>query len=111
MRGDSLFNNLICPQQQRRRDHEAESLGGLEVDDQFELTGLFDGKVVWLCAFEDLVDVDGGTSTQISKARPERYEASSLREILVNGRRRQSVADRRGRGGARLALLLFQHAL
>jgi len=35
-----LFNNLIRPQQQRRRDGEAERLGGLEVDDQLELRSL-----------------------------------------------------------------------
>ena len=31
------FNHLIRPQQQRRRDREAERLGGLQVDDQFEI--------------------------------------------------------------------------
>src|SRR5882724_2526296 len=32
-----LLNDLIRPPQQRRRDREAEGLGGLEVDDQLEL--------------------------------------------------------------------------
>src|SRR5262245_22357326 len=35
-RGDSLYD-LIRPQQQRRRDREAEGLGGLEVDDELAL--------------------------------------------------------------------------
>ena len=37
-----LFDDLIRPQQQRRRNREAERLGGLEVDDEFELRGLLD---------------------------------------------------------------------
>ena len=40
-----LFDHLIRPRQQRRRDREAEGLGGLEVDDQLELRGLFDRKI------------------------------------------------------------------
>jgi len=34
--GFDSFDQLIRPQQQRRRDGEAERLGGLEVDDQLE---------------------------------------------------------------------------
>src|SRR5215467_7542263 len=45
-----LFNDLIRPQQQRRRDGEAERLGGLEIDDQLELVGLLDGQVAGLGA-------------------------------------------------------------
>src|SRR5262245_14880406 len=41
----ALFEHLIRPQQQRRRDGEAESLGGLEVDRQLELHRLRDGQV------------------------------------------------------------------
>ena len=36
------LDHLIRPQQQRRRDRQAEGLGGLEVDDQLELRGLLD---------------------------------------------------------------------
>ena len=36
------LDHLIRPQQQRRRDGEAERLGGLEVDDEFERRGLLD---------------------------------------------------------------------
>jgi hypothetical protein len=35
--GLPLFDHLIRPLQQRRRDRQAEGLGGLEVDDEFEL--------------------------------------------------------------------------
>ena len=48
---------LIRPQQQRGRDGEAESFGGFEVDDQFELGWLLDGQVGGLGALEDFVHV------------------------------------------------------
>jgi hypothetical protein len=40
-----LFNHLIRPLQEGRRDRQAEGLGGLEVDDQLELRGLLDWQV------------------------------------------------------------------
>ena len=36
--------------QQRRRDGQAERLGRLEIDHQFEPRGLLDGKVAWIGA-------------------------------------------------------------
>src|SRR5213593_3454027 len=44
MFGGPLLDDLICPQQQRRRDREAKGLGRFEIDDQFELRWLLDGK-------------------------------------------------------------------
>jgi hypothetical protein len=61
-----LLNHLIRPLQERRRDREAERLGGLEVDDQFVLSRLLDGQVGGLGAFEDLVHVTGGAAVKIS---------------------------------------------
>jgi hypothetical protein len=52
-----LLDHAVSPQQHRLRDGEAERLRRLEVDDQFELRGLLDGKVAGLGAFENLVDV------------------------------------------------------
>ena len=40
-----LLDHLIGPAQQRRRDRQAECLGGLQIDDQLELGGLLDGEV------------------------------------------------------------------
>jgi hypothetical protein len=42
-------------------DSEAERLGGLEVDHQPKLYGLFHGQIGRFGAFEDLVDIAGGT--------------------------------------------------
>ena len=46
--------------EQRRRDVEAERLGGLEVDDQFEFGRLHHRQVGGLRALEDAVDIDCG---------------------------------------------------
>src|SRR5260370_35149439 len=39
------LDHLIRPLEERRRGGQAEGLGGLEVDDQFELGGLLDGEI------------------------------------------------------------------
>src|SRR5262249_46947520 len=49
------------------RNRQPKSLGGLEVNDQLELGGLFDGEVAGFGAFEDLVYERGGAPKQISK--------------------------------------------
>ena len=61
----ALLDDLIRPQQHRRRDRLAERLGSLHVDDQLELRGLFDGQVGGFGAFEDLVHV-GGTAPSLA---------------------------------------------
>ena len=57
----------IRPLQQRRRDRQAEGLGGLEVDDQLELRRLLDGQVGGLGAFQDLVHVERGAPEEIGE--------------------------------------------
>src|SRR5262249_25839811 len=54
---DDSFYDLIHPQQQRRRDGEAEGLGGLHIDDQLELCRLLDREIGSLGAFEDAIDI------------------------------------------------------
>ena len=50
-----LFDHLICLEEDRLRDREAERLRGLHVDHQLELRGLLDGQVAWFGTLEDLV--------------------------------------------------------
>src|SRR5215470_6505127 len=69
------LDHLIRPRQQRRRDRQAESLGGLEVDHQLELGGLLDGEAGRLRAFEDPVDISGCTTEIVRDAYAIRYEA------------------------------------
>src|SRR6266478_9787363 len=48
----TLLNNLVCSQEQRLRNRQAERLGGLEVDHQLELRGLLDGAIGGLGTFQ-----------------------------------------------------------
>jgi hypothetical protein len=50
-----LFDHLVRTEQERLRNHQPQSLRGLEVDDQFKLGRLLDGEVTGLRAFQDLV--------------------------------------------------------
>ena len=53
------LDDFVGPCQQRRRDRQAEGLGGPEVYDQLELRGLLDGQVAGLRALENLVHLTG----------------------------------------------------
>src|SRR5262249_204796 len=78
-RAHGLLNDLIRPQQ-RRRDREAERFGGLEVDDELELCGLFDGQIGWLGALENLVDVRRSAPKEIRNVRSIGHQASGHRQ-------------------------------
>src|SRR5260370_25134675 len=83
-----LLDHLIRPLQERRRDRQAEGLGGLEVDDQLELGGLLDREVGGSGPLEDLVNVLGGATIQVQHISAIGYEASRIHigSELVNRR-------------------------
>src|ERR1700730_7721071 len=77
----ALLMDLIRPQQERRRDRQAESLGGLEVDHEIKLRRLLHGKVRGLRAFQDLVDVGGGAPEQVRQIWPIGHQATCLYKL------------------------------
>jgi hypothetical protein len=58
LRRVQLLNHLVGAAEQRQREGDAKRLGGLEVDDQFDLRDLLDGQVCWLLAPENTTGVD-----------------------------------------------------
>ena len=51
---DPLFDHPVGAQQDGLRDHDAEGLGDLEVDDQLELAGCWIGRSFGLAPFRTL---------------------------------------------------------
>src|SRR5512134_3522916 len=74
-----LFDDLIRPRQQRRRDREAKGLGGLEIDHELELGGLLDRQI-------------GGASCEVSGGCP---PGPSLRRwwLRIDHHRRERGPD------------------
>jgi hypothetical protein len=88
--------------QQWQRDSQAERLGGLEVDDELEFGRVLDGQLGRLGAFQDLVDVGGGSPELLQHIRRVGHETAGRRIILdpVGGwqtadrwRRRKATGD------------------
>src|SRR5450631_1814362 len=58
----SLFDQFVGPVEKRFRNCDAECVGGLKIDQEFEFCRLLDGNFSGPGAFQYLVDVDGGTA-------------------------------------------------
>src|SRR5881392_2854573 len=52
------FDHLVGATRQRKRDSDADSPGGLEVEDQLDFRGLHDREVSGLLAFENAPGID-----------------------------------------------------
>src|SRR3954469_23473483 len=64
----SLIDHLVGTLLKVRRYVEAERLGGLEIDDEFEFCWLLDGKVGRFRTFENFVDIVAGATEYVQIA-------------------------------------------
>src|SRR5215470_7513385 len=60
-------DDLVGPDEDGLRDRQTERLGGLHVDDQFELRRLLDGDLTRPSAFQDLVYKNGSAFVDLGK--------------------------------------------
>src|SRR5215831_19225443 len=90
-----LSNDFIRPRQHIRRNRQADLLRRLEVDDQLELCRLLDWQVRGFCAFQDPVNVGGGTPEPLEGVRSITYAATSVDKFPVRIQRWQAALGRK----------------
>ena len=71
----------------RRRDRRTDTLGALEVDDQFIVGWRLHRQVGWLLAFEDAIDVRRGARVRRRSHRARRRRGPPLAAIVAEGDR------------------------
>src|SRR5262245_21437006 len=76
-------DDFVSPQEQRLRDGQTESLGGLEVDHELEPGGLLDGQIGRLGALENLVDERRHASELVRNIRSIGHQTTDLRIFAV----------------------------
>src|SRR5262250_1188786 len=73
-------DDLVGPDEDGLRDRQTERLGGLHVDDQFELRRLLDGDLTRPSAFQDLVYKNGSALVDLGKVGAIGDKRSGFRE-------------------------------
>src|SRR5947209_1757599 len=85
----TLFNKLACTVEQLRGNGETKQLGGLEIDDQFELCRLLNRQVPRLSPLQNLIDVGWGQPPRLVLVMPIREQPAIDRVEPVRIHRRQ----------------------
>src|SRR4029434_1587066 len=82
-----LFDDLVCPLQQRLRDRQSKPLGRFEIDHQLELCRLLDGHVGGLGSLENAIHVGGHTVVDITIVGSVTHESAGFNGIPELGER------------------------
>src|SRR6516165_1268811 len=89
------FDHLVGAGKKRRRDFDAQTLGGLQIDDQFEFRRQRDWQVGWLLALENPAGVDTNLSIGLREAPTVAHQAAGRDELTQRVNSRQRIARRR----------------
>ena len=88
-----LLDQCIHAGEQRGRYGEAQCLGGLDVNRQFELRGLLDRKVCWFGALENSINIRGRAAMQVGIIRPICDQCTLFCRYWPSEYRRKAVAQ------------------
>src|SRR5262245_4994172 len=88
-----LFNHLVGTGEQRWRYGNAKCLGGLDVDYKLEFCWLLYRKIRRFGTFNDLVDINAGTTEIKGIARTIRYECAGRHCLTRINHSRKSVSQ------------------
>jgi hypothetical protein len=75
-----LCDHLVRPRQHRLRDRQAKCLGGLEIDDEFELSGLLDGEITGLAALVTLAMLASPMESTLAAPQPQPVDTGTESE-------------------------------
>src|ERR1700738_3016328 len=86
------FDDLVGAGEDGWRDGEAERRGGFEINDQLEFRWLLDWQIGGLCAFEDLIDINGDAALpKIEDAGAVGHEPAVIDEVAQPVHCRETV--------------------
>jgi hypothetical protein len=91
---NNLLDHLVGATEQRERECDAECLGGLEVDEKLDLSGLLDGQIGGLVALENPAGVDAGLTVHVRNTASVAHQAASRGELAILEDRGHRVAER-----------------
>src|SRR6516164_9712686 len=89
----SLFDHLVGASTYRLRNGEAQCFGSLEIDYKLILCGRLYGKIGWLRALENAIDIDGGARRNFRRIRSVRGKASARGVIAQPVNARHAIPD------------------
>src|SRR5215467_6738735 len=94
-RAEASAYHLVGAGEQHWRNFDAQPLGGLQIDDQFEFRRQRDWQVGWLLALENPPGVDANLSIRVREAPTIAHQTAGRDELTQRVNSRQRIARRR----------------